>query len=334
MEGLVNDFNHSNVLPVMKSPRLLTIQIVIAFCIFPPAVALAQQDGTILEQNSYHFPPYEQAVRTTDVEGETDKTTYEAAVNDSRFDFLKLKYLSDGLKVVAYLYKPKQTNDRKFPTIIFNRPSAIRNDIAPEVIPLFHRFSEQGFVVLAPMLRQSDGGEGRDEIGGADVNDLMNVVPLLRSLSYVDMDNLFMYGESRGGMMTYQAIKKAFPIRAASVVGAFTDLQELVDSHPQQYPLAMLNQLWFNYESRKKEIADIRSAITWPDRLKVPLLIMHGGKDRSVNPDHSLRLAQQLQKLGQTYELIIYAEDNHSLTKNHVERDRRTIEWFKQYLKK
>ena len=295
---------------------------------------MGQQAGTIVEQNAYRFPSYEQAVRTTDVEGETDKASYEAVVNDNRFEFLKLKYVSDGLKVVAYLYKPRQTNDRKLPAIIFNRPSAIRNDIAPEVIPLFHRFAEEGFVVLAPMLRQSDGGEGRDEIGGADVNDIMNAVSLLRSLSCVDTDNLFMYGESRGGMMTYQAIKNAFPIRAASVVGAFTDLQELVDSHPQQYPLTMLNQIWLNYESRKKEIAESRSAIYWPDRLAVPLLIMHGGKDWSVNPDHSLRLAQQLQKLGRTYELMIYAEDNHSLTKNHADRDRRTIEWFKRYLKK
>jgi dipeptidyl aminopeptidase/acylaminoacyl peptidase len=198
---------------------------------------------------------------------------------------------------------------------------------------LFRRLAGEGFVVLAPLLRQSDGGEGRDEVGGADVNDLMNVIPLARSLSFVDMDNLFMCGFSRGGMMTYQAIKKAFPIRAAAVVGAFTDLQELIDSHQQQYPLAMLNQLWPNYETRKTEIFAIRSALFWPERLDVPLLIMHGGKD-SLNPEQSLLLAQKLQKLRKVYELIIYAEDNHSLTKNIEDRDRRTINWFKKYLKK
>jgi dipeptidyl aminopeptidase/acylaminoacyl peptidase len=317
----------------MTSTLNRATQIIISFFIFPLTIVLAQQDGTIVEQNAYRFPDYERAAETTDVEGENDRLSYETAVNDTRFEFLKLKYLSDGLKVVAYLYKPTKTSDRKLPAIIFNRPSAIRNDIAAEVIPLLHRFGQADFVVVVPMLRQSDGSEGRDEIGGADVNDLMNVVPLIRSLSYVDMDNLFMYGESRGGMMTYQAIKRGFPMRAASVVGAFTDLQELVDSHPKQYPPTMLNQLWANYESRKKEIAEIRSAIYWPDKLSLPLLIMHGGKDWSVNPDHSLRLAQQLQKLGRPYELIIYAEDNHSLTKNHVDRDRRTIDWFKRYLK-
>jgi len=295
---------------------------------------MAAEDGAIVERNSYQFPSYEQAVKTTDVERYTDKVTYDAAVNDSRFQFQKLKYMSDGLKVVSYLYKPKQENDRKFPCIIFNRPSAVRGDIAPELIALFNRLAGEGFVVLAPLLRQSDGSEGRDELGGADVNDLMNILPVAKSLEYVDMDNLFMYGGSRGGMMTYQAINKGFPIKAAAVYGAFTDLQELLDSHAQQYPLAMLRQLWPNYESQKGEITKTRSAIYWPERLSVPLLIMHGGADRSVNTDQSLLLARQLQKLGKVYELVIYAGDNHDLRNNQTARDDHVISWFKRYMKK
>lgn len=317
----------------MKSSARLAVQIIVACCLLPTNNALALEDGAIVERNSYQFPSYEHAVQTTDVERYADKDTYEAAVNDSRFEFQKLKYLSDGLKVVAYLYKPKQTSGRKFPSIIFNRPSAVRGDIAPELISFFHHLASEGFVVLAPMLRQSDGGEGHDEIGGADVDDLMNVIPLARSLAFVDMDNLFMYGASRGGMMTYQAINRGFPIKAAAVFGAFTDLQELIDSHAQQYPVAMLSQLWPNYETRKAEVAKTRSAIFWPERLNVPLLIMHGGGDKSVNTDQSLLLAQQLQKLGRVYELIIYAEDNHDLSRNQEDRDRRVISWFKRYTK-
>ena len=71
---------------------------------------------------------------------------------------------------------------------------------------------------------------------------------------------------------------------AVAVIGAFTDLQELLDSHPQQYSLAMLSQVFPNYETRKSEIAKTRSAIFWPEKLNVPLLIMHGGADRSVKP--------------------------------------------------
>ncbi len=305
---------------------------VVACCLLSASAAIAQENGSIIERNAYQFPSYEQAVGTTDVERYTDRSTYENAVKDSRFEFQKLKYISDGLKVVTYLYKPTHTDGRKFPTIIFNRPSVVRGDIAPELISFCQRFADEGFVILVPMLRQSDGGEGRDEVGGADVNDLMNIMPVARSLAFVDLNNLFMYGASRGGMMTYQAINRGFPMNAAAVFGAFTDMQELLDTHPHQYPVSMLDKIWPNYEARKMEIAKARSAISWPERLNVPILLMHGGQDKSVNPTQSLALAQELQKLGRVYELIIYAEDNHSLSKNQEERDRRTIGWFKRYM--
>ena len=305
-----------------------------AGCAFSASGAQAAENGAVVERKTYAFPSYERAVETTDVERYADKAAYETAVGDAKFEFEKLKYLSDGLKVVAYVYRPKQVEGRKFPAIIFNRPSAVRGDIAPELVAFFHRLASEGFVILAPMLRQSDGAEGRDEMGGADVDDLMNVVPLAKSLAYVDAKNLFMYGESRGGMMTYLAIKKGFPVNAAAVFGALTDLRELVDSHPKQYSPAVLKQIWPDYEERKDELYKARSAALWAEQLNVPLLIMHGGADWSVNPEHSLNIAQRLQKLGRVYELVVYAEDNHSLSNNKEDRDRRALGWFKRHMKK
>ncbi|HVF66088.1 MAG TPA: prolyl oligopeptidase family serine peptidase [Pyrinomonadaceae bacterium] len=85
---------------------------------------------------------------------------------------------------------------------------------------------------------------------------------------------------------------------------------------------------------RKDELFKTRSAILWAEGLNVPLLIMHGGGDRSVNPEHSLNLAQRLQKLGRVYELVVYAGDNHILSNNKEDRDRRTAGWFKRHMKK
>ena len=296
--------------------------------------AFAADNGVIVERKAYSFPSYEEAVRTTDVEKYADRFAYEKAVNDGRFELQKLKYMSDGLKVVAYLYKPKHTAGRRFPTIVFNRGSAVRGDIAPELVSIFHRLASEGFVILAPMLRQSDGGEGRDELGGTDVDDLMNIVPLAKSLRFADMDNVFMYGESRGGMMTFQAVKNGFPIKAAAVFGAFTDLREVVDSHPQQFSLGVLRKIWPDFEEQKDEIFKTRSAILWTDRLTVPLLIMHGAADKSVNPEQSLTLAQELLKRGRVFELLVYAEDNHILSNNREDRDRRAIGWFKKHIKR
>ena len=319
-----------------NSHWVLGLVLVAGLCLLFPALsarAQAKEDGVIVEQTTYAFPSYEQAVKNTDVERYADQASYETAVGDTNFEFQKLKYMSDGLKVVAYLYKPRRIDGRQLPAIIFNRGSFVRSDLAPELVSFFHRLASGGFVVLAPMLRQSDGGEGRDELGGADINDLMNIIPLAKSLGFVDMKNLFMYGESRGGIMSFLAIKRKFPVNATAVYGAPTDLQEVISSQPRQYPLSLLKQIWPDYEARKDEIIKERSAILWADQLEVPLLIMHGTAD-SLNVDQSLTLAQKLQKSGKVYELIVYAGDNHRLSRNQDDRDRRALLWFKRHLKK
>jgi len=307
----------------------------IVLLFFVPAVALAadSKDGTIVERETYQFPSYEKALQTTKIRDITSKEEYERAVRDTNFEFQRLKYMSDGLKVTAYLYKPTRVNGSKLPAIIFNRGSFVLGDIAPELASSFHRLASEGFVVLAPMYRQSDGGEGRDEMGGGDINDLMNSVALAKSLGFIDVNNLFLYGESRGGVMTYLAIKKNFPANAAAVYGAFTDMEALIKDTPEVHPPQLLNRIWPDFDSRKDEIFQSRSAIFWPESLTIPLLIMHGGADRGVNPSQSLTIAQKLQSLGKTYELIIYAGDGHRLARNQTDRDRRAVAWFRKHMK-
>ena len=319
----------------MIPKKLLALITLPLFFHLVAGVALSDdsKDGAIVERQTYQFPSYEKALQTTNIRDVTSKEEYERAIRDPNFEFQRLKYMSDGLKVTAYLYKPTRVSESKLPAIIFNRGSLILGDIAPELISSFHRLASEGFVVLAPMYRQSDGGEGRDEMGGGDVNDLMNVAALAKSLGFVDVNNLFLYGESRGGVMSYMAIKKNFPANAAAVFGAFTDMEALIKDRPQVYRPQMLNQIWPEFDSRKDEIFRTRSAIFWPESLSIPVLIMHGGADWSVNPSQSLTIAQKLQSLGKTYELIIYAGDGHRLARNQDDRDRRAVAWFKKHMK-
>ena len=174
------------------------------------------------------------------------------------------------------------------------------------------------------MYRQSGGGEGKDEMGGADLDDLMQIRSVIPA--YVDPARLFMYGESRGGMMTFQAIREGFPMRAAATFGAFTDLAPMVEANP-----AVSLQIWPDYEKNAAKIKERRSAISWPEKINVPLLIMHGAKDGQVSPAQSLALASKLESLGKTYQLIIRADEGHVLPGWREQRDSAAIEWFRKF---
>jgi dipeptidyl aminopeptidase/acylaminoacyl peptidase len=314
----------------MNDRTIRSIIVFAAFC-FLSSVASAQRidDGKILEREKYQFPAFEN-VKGPD--RSFSKQEYTRAVNDAAFEMERLKYSSDGLAVAAYLYKPRNTNGKKYPLIIYNRGGYIQGNIGYELVPMFRRLALEGFAVIAPLYRASDGAGGKDEVGGDDVNDLMNIAPLARLLDFVDAKNVFLYGESRGGMMSLQAIRSGFPANAAATFGAFTDFEALIAANPNLYQ-PLIKTIWPDFDVRKEEIAKRRSAIQWADKINTPLLLMHGGADRSVDPMQTINLARELQRLGKAYELVIYNGDNHTLQQNQLGRDAHAVRWFKKHLK-
>ncbi len=135
-----------------------------------PFLAAAQDapvDGTILGARPYEFPAYVDAYGYTRFDGSQDaiekywtRDEYEHALTDERFEFQKLLYASDGLSVVAYVVKPVESAT-PLPTIVFNRGSGVHKDIAPVLMPYMHRLAQEGYVVIAPMYRQTGPYSGR-----------------------------------------------------------------------------------------------------------------------------------------------------------------------------
>lgn len=260
---------------------------------------------------------------------EADRTVYERARTDARFELHKVTYRSDDLPVVAFVYRPKTDSDRR-PVVVYNRGSYVRQNAARELLVPFHRLADAGFVVVAPMYRGSEGAPGRDEMGGADLADLMNIRGVIASLPYADAANVFLYGESRGGMMVLQALRDGFQARAAVTVGVYADLDAYLVENPQI--AATASQILPGFEANRDAQIERRSAVRWEDRISVPLLVMHGGNDTSVSPTHALKLAAALQRAGKPYELVIVEGAEHVLNPYEAERDDRASRWFRRHL--
>jgi hypothetical protein len=54
-----------------------------------------------------------------------DMKVYEHARTDARFEMLRVTYRSDGLPVVAFIYRPSETDDKR-PVVVYNRGSYLR----------------------------------------------------------------------------------------------------------------------------------------------------------------------------------------------------------------
>ncbi|MBI1763493.1 MAG: prolyl oligopeptidase family serine peptidase [Acidobacteria bacterium] len=343
-----------------KIHPLLAITFLLLLAFNAVAQSNSKVDGTIVEQvpcSPYQPATYEQYVEAAkrrqleDVEAakeegfQTDASKNSPPVLMQRDEFAKrkaypgfechrIKYTSDGLIVAGFIWKPKDTEGKKLPLIIFNRGGNREfGKLTPWMRSGFYEYLANGFVVIGSQYRGNDGGEGKEEMGGADIRDVQHLIPLAQSLGYVDMRNIFLFGWSRGGMMSLLALKNNLPVNAAAIGGAWTDLV----LEGKRRPLLVKEdwkELIPNFSEQSEEALHERSAVYWPEKINVPLLILHGGADwRSDTGGNALALAQKLQGLGKTYELIIYANDNHGLSFNSADADRRIIAWFKRHMK-
>ena len=175
---------------------------------------------------------------------------------------------------------------KRLPLIIFNRGGNREfSKLTPRTKWGFFDYVVSGFVVIGSQYRGNDGGQGKEEFGGADVDDVMNLVPLVQSLGYVDMNNVFVLGWSRGGMMTLLALKRGLAVNAAAVGGALADL---VSERAQRSSMEQVfKELIPNFATHADEALRDRSAVYWPERIKVPLLMLQGGADWRVDPLHN-----------------------------------------------
>jgi dipeptidyl aminopeptidase/acylaminoacyl peptidase len=244
-----------------------------------------------------------------------------------------ITYDSGGLRVKGYLAVPK-TGDR-LPAVIFNRGGnrsfgAITDDVA---ISRLGRIARWGYVVVASQYRGTSGGDGKEEFGGADVDDVLNLIPLLDSLPKVDASRIGMFGWSRGGMMTYLALARTDRIAAAVIGSGVSDLPDLLARRPEMEDV--FGALIPGYPANRDAALAARSAVRWPERLNktTPILILAGTADWRVDPRQALAMGAALLEAKQPYRLVVFEGGEHSLAEHRDEVDRFVRDWLDRYVR-
>ena len=244
----------------------------------------------------------------------------------------RIVYLSDGLKVVGYLWRPAGVRDGdRLPLLVFHRGGALESSkLRPNTQFGFDRFVRAGSVVIGTQDRGNAGGEGREEFGGADVRDVLAVVRVGQALPYVDPRRVFALGYSRGGMMALLAARAGAPYLAVATVGAPTDLEGAAATGGGS--LASARRLIPGFDADPAAALRARSALRWAEELTSPVLVMHGGADPIVSAEqHAKPFAARLRELGKAHDLVIYDGDTHGLQMSGRDRDERVLGWFRRF---
>jgi len=243
----------------------------------------------------------------------------------------RIVYKSDGLMVTGIAALPTEMQAGAHPILIYNRGgsreygkltllSALRS-----MVP----FAKQGYLVFASNYRGNDGGEGHEEFGGIELNDVLNLLAIAREHPAFDSKNMFMLGHSRGGMMTTLAIKHGVALGAAISIAGISDAHSMVANHHVREE--MLKKVVPGYnEDPDKALAE-RSAVLWPEVITVPLLLLHGDNDKDVEVEDSVRLEKAIKQAGGTTELVIYPGGSHALIRFWDDVLSRSVAWMERF---
>lgn len=335
--------------------RIITIASLLSACVFAPQSdspkrkSITLNSPLILDQSDCFNPALDYATWIQEFMGERASedfrqriehdfpaTTYE----DYRKNLVckRFIYHVDGLNIEGFYAAPKQVSE-DIPAIVFNRGGNAsfgnihQGTMIRHILPL----AKKGFFVIASQYRGSSPIEnnGSDEFGGKDINDVLALLNIIDEVEGVDSKHIGLYGQSRGGFMSFLAAKNSPRFSAIAVLGAPTDLwaEQQSGVRPEMEQNVFSKRIP-DYATNKQQALIDRSVVYWPDQLqsKAPILILHGNKDKNVRVDNALNLAAKLQSADHPYKLIIYDDGNHGLSQQHHEVLREIADWFRKHL--
>jgi len=258
-------------------------------------------------------------------------TLYRALIRQHDVIAERITYESDGLRIAGLVVRPRRPIGR-LPVILWCRGGigAIGGITLGDVL-VMSNWARAGYVVIATNYRGGPRSGGHDEDGGADVDDATALVPLASALPYADIRNLFLYGQSRGGMMVYRALAEGVPAKAAAVNSGVTDISR--NDRPDAADMdALARAAMPDYAIEVANHFCRRSVICWPDKINAPLLLLHGTADWRVPAAQVIDFAARLQAFGKPYELHMVERGTHVwLDQDQAAIDRAVLAFFKAH---
>ena len=217
----------------------------------------------------------------------------------------KYDYKDNGKAVEAISFRP--AGDGLFPGVVMIPGFG---GTARDLVPLGVRMANSGFAAISVSqlgFGTSDGPP--DFVGPKTINAIVTGYRKLQKEAYVDPKRMGIYGYSRGGMAASLLAVELDDLKAAVLGAGIYDLRKFYDDTP--LPGARKNVI--AETGLNPEAIRVRSSILQMEKLKCPVLIMHGGKDERVPVNQAYMLRDRLTKLNKDFEFKIFPESGHSI---------------------
>ena len=192
--------------------------------------------------------------------------------------------------------------------------------------------AQQGYIVVCVDGRGT-GGRGADfekctylHLGNLEARDQVETALYLGTLSYVDKDNIGIWGWSYGGYCTIMSMSEGRQVFKAGVAVAPPTSYRFYDTIYTERYMRTPNENPEGYGD---------NAFSRVNNLSGALLLCHGLADDNVHPQNTFEYSEALVQADKDFKENIYTNRNHSIyggnTRKHLLRQ--ITQWFDEHLK-
>ncbi|WP_298194458.1 S9 family peptidase [Novosphingobium sp.] len=228
----------------------------------------------------------------------------------------------DGLELPAYLTLPPGRPAKNLPLVILPHggPYDVRDEGTFDAEVQF--LANRGYVVLQPEYRGSGGyGEafdkkGQGQWGRAMQDDLDDGMDWLAKQGTIDPKRVCIVGSSYGGYAAmWGAIRNPERYRCAASFAGVSDLKRQLKYSNKFFRSQRYKDDWRRTVQGEDafDLATVSPLLT-VDKLKIPLLLVHGDDDQRVPYKQSKLMADALAKAGKDFEFITMKGEGHGFS--------------------
>lgn len=195
-------------------------------------------------------------------------------------------------------------------------------------------FAEEGMIQIS-IDHRAAGHYGKEGValmhrclGKWEMNDYIEWVKWLRTKSYVDPKRVGITGSSYGGYVTAMALTFGSEYFSFGIAGSSPTDWKLYDTH--------YTERFMDTPAENPDGYKAGSVMTYADKYKSGLRIVHGTLDDNVHMQNSIQLVDKLEDLGKNFELMLYPNGRHGWggAKSVHSRVEAARFWYKNLLEK
>ncbi|VUD61873.1 Dipeptidyl aminopeptidase BIII [Thalassocella blandensis] len=233
----------------------------------------------------------------------------------------------DGLQIPTILTIPneKVSDMKNLPAVLYPHGGPESHDtVGYDWLP--QALASQGYLVIQPQFRGSSGFgvkhtlAGRGEWGKKMQDDLTDSVEFLVKKGIIDPERVCIVGWSYGGYAALAGATFTPDLYKCSVsINGVSDLYRMLKDEKSQHGrdsevLSYWYTQWSGEDDYDKDLLRSISPAEHVDKVKAPILLIHGDKDKVVSVKQSRLMYKRLQKAEKKVEFVELEGDNHHLS--------------------